>query len=81
LEEVMKTNEFLSLLEETLEMTEGSLSISTNLKNLEEYDSLAVLSIIAMIDENFGKSLSAQDFTNVTDVASLIEKIGKEHFE
>jgi len=77
----MKTAEFLNLLEETLEMTEGSLSVITNLKGIEEYDSLAVLSIIAMIDENFEKSLSAQDFIDITDVNSLIQKIGKEHFE
>jgi len=77
----MKINEFLGLLEETLEMSDGSLYLETNLKDLEEYDSLAVLSIIAMIDEKFGKSLSAQDFNEISDVKSLVKSIGEENFE
>jgi len=55
--------------------------LETNLKDLEEYDSLSVLAIIAMIDENFGKQLSSSDFSNVTTVDSLMELIGKQYFE
>jgi len=77
----MKVNEFIEKLKETLELEDEKLNEDTNLKDLEEYDSLSVLSIIAMIDENFGKQLSAQQFSDVTTVKSLIEKIGVENFE
>jgi acyl carrier protein len=77
----MKVNEFIEKLKETLELEDEKLNEDTNLKDLEEYDSLSVLSIIAMIDENFGKQLSAQQFSDVTTVTSLIEKIGVENFE
>lgn len=53
----------------------------TNLKELEEYDSLSVLSIIAMIDEKFGKKIPGQNFQSITTVKSLMELIGIENFE
>lgn len=77
----MKIYEFIEKLKETLELEDMELTEDTNLKYLGEYDSLSVLSIIAMIDENFGKQLSAQQFSDVTTVRSLIEKIGKDCFE
>lgn len=76
----MKINEFIKELKETLELENVELNEDTNLRNLEEYDSLAMLSIIAIIDENFGKQLSAQQFADVTTVKSLIEKIGLDSF-
>lgn len=77
----MKTSEFLEKLKETLELEDTELSVDTNLRDLEEYDSLSVLSIIAMIDEKFGKKLSGQDFQSITTVKSLMELIGKDSFE
>lgn len=77
----MKVNEFIEELKETLELEDIELNEDTNLKDLEEYDSLSVLSIIAMIDEKFGKKLSGQDFQSITTVMSLIELIGKDRFE
>jgi len=48
---------------------------------LEEYDSLSVLSIIAMIDKNFGKQIPSSDFIKITTIKSLMDLIGEEHFE
>ena len=50
-------NEFISELTEILEVDE--LSPNSNLQDLPEFDSLSMLSIIAMIDSNFGVNLSA----------------------
>jgi len=77
----MKIDDFLYELKETLEIDDVELNEETNLKELEEYDSLSVLSIIAMIDENFGKRISGQDFQSITTVGSLMELIGMENFE
>lgn len=77
----MKVSEFLEELKDRLELEDVELNEDTNLKDLEEYDSLSVLSIIAMIDENFEKKLSAQDFQSITTVKSLMELIGMDSFE
>ena len=81
--EKMKTDDFVNELKEALEIEEEEqeITLETNLKDLEEYDSLSVLSIIAMIDKNFGKQLSSQQFADINTVRNLIEKIGVEHFE
>lgn len=53
----------------------------TNLQELDEYDSLAVISIIALVDEKFGKRLSGEQFRDVTTIESLMKLIGSENFE
>jgi len=81
--EKMKTEAFTNELKEALEIEneDQEISLETNLKELEEYDSLSVLSIIAMIDKYFGKQIPSADFTKVTTVSSLMDLIGIEHFE
>ena len=79
----MKKKEFIDELKDTLEIEDGDkqITIDTDLRYLEEYDSLSVLAIIAMIDKNFGKQISSADFAKVTTVSSLMGLIGKECFE
>lgn len=77
----MKTSVFIDKLKESLEVENEAITIDTELKSIEGYDSLSILSLIALIDENFNKSLTANQFKSLTTVGSLIELIGKEHFE
>ena len=79
----MKTEDFINELKDALEIEDEDqeITLETNLKELEEYDSLSVLSIIAMIDKNFGKQIPSSDFVKVTTVNSLKHLIGKKHFE
>ena len=79
----MKKKEFIDELKDALEIEDEDqeITLETNLKDLEEYDSLSVLSIIAMIDKNFGKQIPSSDFVKVTTVSSLMELIGKENFD
>ncbi len=81
--EKMKTEDFINELKDTLEIEDEDqeITLETNLKELEEYDSLSVLSIIAMLDKNFSKQVLASDLVKVITVGNLIELIGKEHFE
>jgi acyl carrier protein len=79
--EKMKTEDFINELKEALEIEDQEITLETNLKELEEYDSLSVLSIIAMIDKNFSKQILSSDLVKVITVGNLIELIGKEHFE
>lgn len=72
---------FLDRMAEILALEEGAkLDEQTDLLGLEHYDSIALLSIMAMADEDFGTALTAADLETVTTVSSLMQKIGLEHF-
>jgi len=77
----MTVNDFIDKIAEILEIGDTQLNIETNLRDLEEFDSIAVLSIIALVDENFGKQIPAPQFASITTIRSLIERIGWEYFE
>ena len=73
----MSENEKLALLEKTMDMDEGTLKPEMNLDDVVEYDSLATLSIMVMIEDEFGKKLGASDFKNfktVNDILSIMNK-------
>ena len=78
----MKKSEFMEKLKDALEIDANKeITEETDLRYLEECDSLGVLTIIALVDENFGKQLSSPDFQKITTVSSLIKLIGEENFE
>ena len=79
----MKIENFINELKDALEIEDKNkeITVETDLRYVEEYDSLSVLSIIAMIDKNFGKQIPSSDFTKVTTVKSLINLIGERYFK
>ena len=79
----MKVENFINELKEALEIEDEDkeITLETDLRYVEEYDSLSVLAIIAMIDKNFGKQMPSSDFVKITTVSSLMNLIGIEHFE
>jgi len=81
--EKMKTEDFIKELKEVLEIEDEDqeITLKTNLKDLEEYDSLSVVSLIAMIDMDFGKQVPAIVFIKITTIKSLMDLIGEEYFE
>ena len=77
----MKKNEFVDQLSEYCEFENENFTLDTPFKTIEEYDSLAVMSIIAFVDENFQMSLTGVQLRELTDFKSLIELIGVDKFE
>jgi acyl carrier protein len=72
----MTNKEKLSLLEEMLDVEEGSLNEEMNLSDVSEWDSMAALSFIALLDEKFDKQISAnqiKEFKTVSDVLKVME--------
>lgn len=67
----MTKQEFLHKLEEVLEMPSGSINGSEKLADLSAWDSLAVISFIAMADANIGASVSATELKACQSVADL----------
>ncbi|MGC5744543.1 phosphopantetheine-binding protein [Chryseobacterium sp. NFX27] len=76
----MKTSVFLEKLQEELEEKEA-LTIDTNLRQLESYDSISLLSVIAFVDESFDKKIDANYFKDIETVSDLMNIIGEENFE
>ena len=73
----MTEQEKLALIEETLELDEGTLTPDTVLADLDEYTSMAKLSLIVMFDDEFEKKITGAEvkaFQTVADILALMEK-------
>ncbi|MCG9881075.1 MAG: phosphopantetheine-binding protein [Bacteroidia bacterium] len=71
----MTDQEKISLIEDTLEIEAGTLTPETELANIEEYDSMAKLSLIVLCDEEFGKKLTGEQiraFKTVSDIITFL---------
>lgn len=71
----MTEKEKLNLLEETLEMDEGTLSFNMSLEDVDEYDSMAKLSIIVMMEDEFGVKLTGDDVKAFATVGDIINRM------
>lgn len=73
----MNNEEKIAILEELMEVDEGTLTPKTLLINIEEWDSVALLSFIAMMDDEFGKTIKGsvvREQKTVADLMNLMEK-------
>jgi acyl carrier protein len=77
----MKKIEFVNELAEYCEFENENFTIDTPFKLIEGYDSLAVMSIIAFVNEKFKMKFTAVQLRELTDFKSLIALIGVDKFE
>lgn len=77
----MKKSIFLQKLQEALEADDIELTEETNLQELEDFDSLAIMNIIALVDSHFNVILPDVELEKITTVKSLMKLIGIEKFE
>lgn len=71
----MNNQEIINLIEDTLEVELNSLTENTLLADIEEYDSMAKLSIIVLADDEFNKKLTGEtmrEFVNVGDIVRFL---------
>ena len=68
----MTKNEFLNMLEEIVEADPDTVASEQSLDDLEGWDSLAIVSFIAMVDNNFGLILSPSKIEKCETVTDLI---------
>lgn len=74
----MELKEKMILIEETLDTEEGALSPETLLEDLDEWDSIAALSLIAMLDDNFERTITGDEIKalkTVGDILTYMEKL------
>jgi len=70
----MTKENFIQELEDLLE-TDVNLKETTVLDEIDEWDSLAVMSIISYIEENFDLEYSESDFEKVTTVQDILNLV------
>ncbi|MCM1157874.1 MAG: acyl carrier protein [Bacteroidales bacterium] len=69
----MSQEEKIAMLEEIMELDEGELKITDKLSDYEEWDSIAVLSFIAVMDSNFHKIVKGVDVKEIITVKDAID--------
>lgn len=74
----MNEQEKLALLEETFEVDEGTLTPEMSLDDVDEYDSLAKLSLVVMMEDNFDKKITAEIIRGFKTVADILAFMTKE---
>ena len=63
---------FLENFSEILEDTQiDSLSLDTEFKNLDEWDSMAMLMLISIFDEKYGVEVSASEINKLNTLSEL----------
>jgi acyl carrier protein len=72
----MTMEEFLDQFGELLEMPPGSLRAEDKLSELEGWNSMAMVGFIALVDEQFGKTISPRLFATCSTVADLAKLAG-----
>lgn len=65
----------MNLLEKLSDILEENITEDMDFTELDTCDSLGILSIVAMVDKEYGVTITAQDFINIRtakDLESLI---------
>ena len=72
----MTIEEKITLLEDTFELDNGQLTPKMELSEIAEYDSMAKLALIVMMDEECGKKLTGEqirEFKTVQDILDFMD--------
>lgn len=72
----MTQEDKIAMLEEMLELDGGVLEPATELTSIDEYDSMAKLSLIVLMDDEFGKKLTGEKirlFKTVQDILDFMD--------
>lgn len=67
--------QFIEQLKDILEIEDRDLSVTDEFREFDEWDSLANLSVVAMIDEEYNVVIPTADFNKVKTIGELIEEI------
>ncbi len=67
--------QIIAMFEDILEMDPGTVKAEDEFREYEGWDSLAYLSVIAKIDEDYDLIISREEFQNLRTVRSIAEFI------
>lgn len=69
----MNKEEFIEIFVEELEIEDTEITENTVLDELDEWDSMASMVVIALFNEKFGKKITGDDIKNMKIVDDLLK--------
>lgn len=72
----MSEEEKMLVFADVLDMDQSEFSLDTVLAELDNWDSVAMLAFMAMMDERFGKTVKGADIRNFRTVQDAINFMG-----
>ena len=72
----MTNEEKIALLEDMMELDNGSLKPETVLADIDEYDSMAKLSLIVLMDDECGKKLTGEQIREFKTIQDILDFMG-----
>jgi acyl carrier protein len=67
--------QFIEQLKDILEIEDRDLALTDEFREFDEWDSLANLSVVAMIDEEYNVVIPTADFNKIKTIGELLEEI------
>lgn len=71
----MTRETFLERIKDVLQ-TDATLTAETVLADLDEWDSLSMMALMAFVDKNFGIKLGIRDFKAMNTIGDIVAKVG-----
>jgi acyl carrier protein len=72
----MTSHEKLNHLEELLDIEKDTLQEETELGEISEWDSMAVIALIAMFDDLFGKTVTPREVKEFKTIKDIMDEMG-----
>ena len=72
----MDTAKKIELLEDLFEREPGSIHPEDLLSDIEEYDSMSKLSLIVLMDDEFGKKLNGETILGFNTIQDILDFMG-----
>ncbi len=63
--------DFIKKLEDVFEMPSGSIKLNDNFREYSEWDSLALLSLMAMLEDEYNTTISREDFQKIITIEHM----------
>lgn len=73
----MTTSEVIKLIEEILKIPFGNLNETSKICEIDEWDSLANLQIIAELEERYNLKIPFEDIENINEVSDFFKYLVK----
>lgn len=67
--------QFIEQFKDILEIEDRELNMTDEFREFDEWDSLANLSVVAMIDEEYNVVIPTADFNKIKTIGELLEEI------
>lgn len=75
----MKTlpSDFILAFADAIDRDVAKINIEDSFRDYEEWDSIALLSLVAMLDDNYGINIPREIFERLETVQDLIDQVNK----